>query len=505
MEERLSHQMEAIAQWTEQFAHRGTRSVFLEVGADEFVKRVRSAYLGVALAAPDPGSVEGVEYHQSMQDISGLRDVAFMRLAPGAELEPLVDLVDANDYPPILFSDEELGPALAEWGYNVHTVRCACAFPLFLAADNLVYSAARAAREPAWVQLLDKSEEALKAGNAEEAARLAYKMLSCCGEAEEHLAHLAAARALGSVDAYERVILSPHSEWELKNAAVKEQGALLKPLKTLAKHTYAPDWVPAGFIGSSASFSNHGLVLRTVNYSIVDGRYVARDAQVRTRNFLCREEGGQLALVGEVPADYAAVEQARVCGMEDVRAFGDGRFLCVCADVNPDLVPQVCYGRLGSASFVPLSMGERRCEKNWLPFMEGSKMRFVYSLQPLVIGELDEDGQTRIVHKAAQPSLDLSLLRGSAPPVPYLGGWLFLVHQVHYAQHREYYHRFVQMSSDYEKLTISKPFFFEQRGVEYSIGMLLEELEDRVRVAYSVADNSTTIAHVSLATLKTLF
>lgn len=494
-------QMNALAEWSKQFAH-DSASVFVEIGSDEFSQRVLPAH--ELVAALHDGDVEGIRYYSSYEEIMDLTGVACIRLAPGhgAALYEVSDLVDGNDYPPILFSDSAVAELCEKWGYKVHPVRSDCEYPVYLASDNLVYTASCEARRPRWARLL---ERAVAAGEAKQA----YEALSLCDEKSEYHAHLAIARITKSVQAYEEVIFSPHSPWEIKNKAIQEQGHLLRPLCATASHSYAPDWLPEHFVGSSASFTDKGMILRAVNYSICNGDYVAMGSDhIETRNFLCEEKQGELEPVCEIEADYGAVADARVRGMEDIRAFGQDRFFCVCADANPEQVPQVCCGRVGSKELVRLSMGDRpgppRCEKNWLPFMDGDDARFIYKMKPFTVCALADDGAVSVLSRRSHDQ-DLSVMRGSAAPVPYRGGWLFTVHQVHYSKLREYYHRFAWMSASYGGLKLSTPFFFEGWGVEYNIGLQVDEERGIARLAYSTFDNSTTVAHVPLAKVEALF
>jgi hypothetical protein len=114
-----------------------------------------------------------------------------------------------------------------------------------------------------------------------------------------------------------------------------------------------------------------------------------------------------------------------------------------------------------------------RPEKNWLPLESDGPIRAVSSLDPVSIITIDpETGicETTLVRVTGH---DLTRLRGSAPPIPFDGGYLAVVHQVVASPEQRYTHRFVWLDSRWTLVRVSAPFTFADSNIEFCAGMCL--------------------------------
>lgn len=131
-----------------------------------------------------------------------------------------------------------------------------------------------------------------------------------------------------------------------------------------------------------------------------------------------------------------------------------------------------------------------RYEKNWVPCVsEESGLKLVYATAPVVI--LGWDHANRKVQFPALPS-NCGVLRGGTSLVPYLDGWLAIVHEVSGGNGQEllYAHRFVKWNKGLTEAKPGKAFYFQKRGVEFAAGLL--HLPDRGSyfVSYGVEENA---------------
>jgi tetratricopeptide (TPR) repeat protein len=125
------------------------------------------------------------------------------------------------------------------------------------------------------------------------------------------------------------------------------------------------------------------------------------------------------------------------------------------------------------ARAVPLSTVADGTQKNWMPVVGCHDMTFVDSCSPRRIRKHDpESGTTTIV--IDEPSNPFfSRFRGGSQLVPWLGGFLAVVHEnmdyIHTT--RLYLHRFVFFDSDLHITHCSDQFWFAKRGIEFCAGL----------------------------------
>ena len=139
-------------------------------------------------------------------------------------------------------------------------------------------------------------------------------------------------------------------------------------------------------------------------------------------------------------------------------------------------------------------------EKNWCPLVDAdAPLRIVYSMQPFVLLEPDiVTGYCRIVtnieYKFKLPGVPYSQpnLRGSTPWVPFQDGWLAVGHYVYFLEplnhQRVYYHFFMCIQKEFNEISVSHPFHFEEHVIEFATGLISDQ--DCVVISFSAMDSA---------------
>lgn len=251
--------------------------------------------------------------------------------------------------------------------------------------------------------------------------------------------------------------------------------------------------------------------VRTVNYKInANGGYYDYGSAVQTRthlieldatlNEVSRVELKSIKMNERASIKYA--EDVRLCNEEDGIVFGfgtrvDGRI----HTPRPYLLKW--DKKTGQCvSNIEFEYNRDACEKNWLPWQAGDKTLVLYSHSPHTIFSTSRDAILDI-QKCTKLNLDASGFSGSAAPVAWNGGWLYVVHEC--TRHvinrkRTYLHRFCWMDAQLNLRSVSLPFCFEEKGIEFCSGMAL--YEDGVVLTYGINDCQARMCKVSRSTIN---
>jgi glycosyltransferase involved in cell wall biosynthesis len=274
---------------------------------------------------------------------------------------------------------------------------------------------------------------------------------------------------------------------------------------------------PDGYRPSNPSVTRWGecivLAQRAVNYTLKEqglDYQTADAAPVNTRNFLLRltnELDIQSAVEVLPPADMPAPAFDRILGFEDLRLFvWRGELWCTACvrELTPEGWCEQVMARIDESGPGPCELtdwrvlhpdGPRLHEKNWMPQVDGDRLRLVYSCDPTRV--LDDQSRTTI---ETTPSIAAKRFRGGSQAIAFDGGWLALIHEVQWRQsveRRFYQHRFVWFDNESGKLQrVSRPFYFHQKGVEFAAGLAWHPDGKRLLVSYSVADSESWIATI---------
>ena len=165
-----------------------------------------------------------------------------------------------------------------------------------------------------------------------------------------------------------------------------------------------------------------------------------------------------------------------------------------------------------------------RHEKNWMPCVDGEELHLVYSVDPLIVMTLDHK-------KVAFPSA-MSIrpttghIRGGSQLVPWQGGWLAVVHQVHKPAlttsggHNPllgfwptynprvgppvvYLHRFAFFNRELTTVKLGGLFNFKILGIEFCAG--LTRWQGGFVAAFGVSDEEAWLAEITEETVAATF
>ncbi|WP_192384722.1 glycosyltransferase [Mesorhizobium silamurunense] len=247
-------------------------------------------------------------------------------------------------------------------------------------------------------------------------------------------------------------------------------------------------------------------------------------AAVHTRNFLLRidNEFG-IASADEIsqPADLPRPAYDRACGLGAMRPFawegqlwssaylrasaGDGRYDPVIARID-DRGPAP-YQMTDWRVLRPI--GAKVNDNNWAPLVKPAgidtdreRLQFFSVGDPIRI--VGDQGQT-ISEKP--PSVAADQLKGGTQAIAFEGGWLALVHETRTrpdGAQRYCQHRFVWLDETGCLAKISRPFFLNEKGVEFAAGLAWHPKEERLLISYGVADREAWIAVVDASEVSAL-
>ena len=295
----------------------------------------------------------------------------------------------------------------------------------------------------------------------------------------------------------------------------------------------AIDFAPeAGWQASNPSICVHDgrvrCVVRTVNYKIVNGRYVTPPEDVvreegkykgwqiiRTRNFLLDLDNDLKTLreVELVDKSSSQLSNYPVKGFEDARLFAwNGKWWATCTvcDFTEDGKREIALLEIDDNGAVVRAEPLRgpwsaHVQKNWMPVVDAASVKFIYATS--LDGDVGSTVVFDLVEAAAAPvfggprysikapdnaTYAHGRLRGGSQAVHIDEGWLVIVHDVTFAgTSRTYHHRFVLFDDKLTLVSMSDPFYFEKSGIEFCAG--LAQVGDKLVASYAVNDGSARL------------
>ena len=288
------------------------------------------------------------------------------------------------------------------------------------------------------------------------------------------------------------------------------QGQIIRVLADVSEKELLKGPVIDGYEPSSTSYIRFGgegvLNVRYVNYLLSpEGCYIIRDpnGHLKTQNVMMRLNEPTKTTHMYVQTDLPSFSED-IQGLEDIRLYEeDGRikFIATQRQYSPSRQNRMVIGDVSylGTHFINLQVIEpptqTGCEKNWIPLGQN---RFIYQWYPFQIGTIQE-GRLVITCEYDVPVV-FQGVRGSTvfhslTKETSLG----LVHFSEEGSPRKYYHRLVVIdTASARPLQVSYPFVFGRIGIEFCIGMAVEE--EKVRFWYSQHDRDTAWLSVPLST-----
>jgi hypothetical protein len=177
-------------------------------------------------------------------------------------------------------------------------------------------------------------------------------------------------------------------------------------------------------------------------------------------------------------------------GLEDIRLFEYKKevwFLATSVNYSPSGRNRMIMGKYNienytyNDSIVIEPPYNTRCEKNWIPIVQGEELYFVYKWYPFEIGKIDTENNNtlKIVKIISNLPLIFMKVRGSTPflPDPEENG--NLVGMVHFSEEtspRRYYNFLVLLDKDtLAPLKYTEVFYFQKQSIEFCVGMTIVE------------------------------
>lgn len=281
---------------------------------------------------------------------------------------------------------------------------------------------------------------------------------------------------------------------------------------------------PAGYRTTNPSVTRLGrrivVLQRTVNYEMTeDGlRYqTPGNGPIQTRNFLLHlTDEFEVESASEVlpPADMPEAVCRQVLGFEDLRLFAWQGVLWGSACVREFTAEAWCEQVLARIEPVDSATcrltnwrvmtpeGPRTHEKNWMPQVDGDRLQFVYLCDPTRV--VDDQGRTV---SEDIPAVAAPRFRGGSQLIAFDDGWLALIHEVQWRpseSRRFYHHRFVWFDRMNRLRKVSRPFFFDRKGVEFAAGLAWHPDGERLLISYGVADSESWLASVDAVDVRAL-
>ncbi|MFY7843280.1 MAG: hypothetical protein ACOVOR_04615 [Rhabdochlamydiaceae bacterium] len=267
----------------------------------------------------------------------------------------------------------------------------------------------------------------------------------------------------------------------------------------------------------------YDVICRTVNYSQTGGRFykaLIEGDKINTKNFFLRyDENFNLLSQKEIidVSQRKKYDLNCVEGLEDCRLFKyeqDYWMLCTTFDTSScgDIEVGLAHIKEGISHWsavnirpVPSPFGSS-CEKNWLPFIHQDHLYSIYQYDPFTIYRLDVKNAAlhSVLHKAHDR--DFSRWRGSAAPISYKNGYLFLVHEVYRKPDfsRLYVHRLVFMDDEFNIKKASHPFVFQHKAIEFCTGFCLNQENSQLVFTIGIEDKEAYFAFLDINLLDDL-
>jgi hypothetical protein len=139
-------------------------------------------------------------------------------------------------------------------------------------------------------------------------------------------------------------------------------------------------------------------------------------------------------------------------------------------------------------------------EKNWMPCVDGDRLKWVYWIDPMQIVSYSDAGLSS-EHLGRYGRLEK--WAGSSPLVRYRGNWLGVVHLRRDWRHSSsFVHRLVELGDNFEVRRMSPIFTFEGAEVEYCAGLCITQ--NHAVLSYGVQDREARLIRIDLSAVEAM-
>jgi glycosyltransferase involved in cell wall biosynthesis len=300
----------------------------------------------------------------------------------------------------------------------------------------------------------------------------------------------------------------------------------IQPLKDLCP-SFTPQRIdftpPDGFIAMNPSIARINgtlhVVVRSVNYTMDEaGRYLIKGIDINspannsnpihTRNHLILlHDNLRVANAVEIlaPAAMPAPAYKLVVGFEDMRIFEWNKEIWSLSNLREMNAEGWCEQTLGrlephttgyrvSDDFKRILPAVRQHEKNWMPWVDGQRLDFVYRVGRSTV---TTNGELKLADPPAPFATDC--LSGGSQVISFKGGWLAIVHEsrIKPGGKRYYQHRFVWWDAAHILRKISPAFVLHDRQIEFAAGLAWQSAaQDKLVISYGIDDREAWLATI---------
>jgi hypothetical protein len=252
-------------------------------------------------------------------------------------------------------------------------------------------------------------------------------------------------------------------------------------------------------------------IVRTVNYALDDAGVLVSlpGGRQMTANWLVTFDR-DLAVAGARPLDDAPFrgEDAHPGGFEDCRLFrwrGAWWFSATVVVKFDPPVAKIVLCRLDGARVAECqvieSPSQAPIEKNWMPFVAGRRLGWIYRIDPTEL-LWQEDDAPRTFARVGETGL-LKGWNGSSQCIDYNGRWLCLVHRRGKRAEGVFYrHRFVELTRRFGIRRLSEPFILERPAVEFCAGLCM--IGGDLFLSYGVLDRQARLLRIDRGQVERL-
>lgn len=284
--------------------------------------------------------------------------------------------------------------------------------------------------------------------------------------------------------------------------------------------------VPGEWPACNPSIAKDGdgfrVIVRTVNYRLKENGYwlCHPPGGAQTINWLLHLDRDLQTLRADRidDRDVIAREPRAGNGLEDARSFRwrNGWWFSASAvrfmpagfwSTFDNTYSTICICRLGEDNrvtethFIESPLRQEK-EKNWMPAVDGDALKLIYRISPLQIVDVADDGQGSLRSLGVRSSR-IDGWSGSSQLAGYRNGWLCVVHnRIEKGKCLYYEHAFVELSRDFKILRVSRPWYFDERTVEFCAGLCVTA--DSVILSYGYMDREARLLRLPLRIVEDL-
>lgn len=251
-------------------------------------------------------------------------------------------------------------------------------------------------------------------------------------------------------------------------------------------------------------------IIRAVNYDLDSyGRVMIPPPEGFQSSNWFAELDSDLAItrIDQIDDSAVGIDRQRWNRLEDCRLFrwkGDWWFTATWVLQDRPFACQIALCRLDGNKVAEWhllpSPVNALLEKNWMPCIDGDRLRWIYWIDPMAV--LTCDGHDlRCEHLRRYGRLEG--WAGSSSLVRYRGNWLAVVHLKRNWRHTSsFVHRLVELNDDFRLLRMSRIFTFGGNDVEYCAGLCVTE--SHAILSYGVQDLEAHLMRLELSELDVI-